>query len=124
LQPLQKDGEKMGKLIKKLHFGNGKTAKRIVGKIALSALGSLGQTVLDGWQGSVELKNGRELRIQSLPADHPYFAVSFDRKKGTSEKIVTTAMLFTLIAVTANILVFKTHNKRIKHANYNRRLSV
>jgi hypothetical protein len=113
----------MGKLIKKTKFGSGNAAKKIAGKVAVSAIGTLGTAILDGWHGSVEFKNGRELKIKALPADHPYFAVAVERKKGTADMFVTSAIVFTIIAVSANMLVLKTHKRGFAHGNYNRKYS-
>jgi hypothetical protein len=108
----------MGKLIKKMKFGQNNTVKKAAKAAVMSAVGALGSALLDGWHGTVELKNGREISVKSLPADHPYFAVSVNRKENAREIFITSAVLLTLITVTANRILFTTHNKNSKHGNY------
>jgi hypothetical protein len=112
----------MGKLIKKIKFGKSNTIKKAAKAAAMSAVGALGSALLDGWHGTVELKNGREISVKSLPADHPYFAFAVDRKKNSRELLVTSAVTFTIFAVLVNHLIFKTQCKRSKHGNCNRQL--
>jgi hypothetical protein len=96
-----------------------KTARAIAGSVAAAAIGTLSNALLDGWHGSVELAGGRELSIKSLSADHPYFAVALDKKRGTQDKVVTATIIFTLLAVSVNYCFLKTLSKRTKHGNYN-----
>jgi hypothetical protein len=109
----------MGRLIKKHSFGKYNTAKRIAGRVAAAALGTFSNAVLDGWHGSVEFANGKELTIKSLPADHPFFAVAVDKKRGKQDKIVTVTIILTLIAVSANYCFLKTLSKRSERNNCN-----
>jgi hypothetical protein len=112
----------MGKLIKKMKFGKSNTLKKAAKSAAISAVGALGSALLDGWHGTVELQNGREISVKSLPADHPYFAVGVDRKRNSRDILITSAVMFTLLALTVNRLAFKTHCKRNAHGNYNRQM--
>jgi hypothetical protein len=109
----------MGRRIKKCRFGKKNTALSVAGSVAAAALGSLTNAVLDGWHGSVELTNGRELTVKSLSADHPFFAVSVDKKRVNQDKMVTAAMIFTFFAFSVNYCFLKTLSRRTKHVNYN-----
>jgi hypothetical protein len=112
----------MGKLIKKINIKKNNTLKKAAKTAVMSAVGTLGSALLDGWHGTVELRNGREISVKSLPADHPYFAVGVERKRNSREIFITSAVMFTILAVTVNRLIFKTHCKRNAHGNYNRQM--
>jgi hypothetical protein len=88
----------MGKLIKKLNFTKNNSVKKAAKTAAISAVGALGSALLDGFHGTVELQNGREIKIKALSADHPYFAVAVEKNRTSRGLLITSAVFLTLIA--------------------------
>jgi hypothetical protein len=103
---------------KKKHSLN-KALGFMAGRAASAALKTITGAVLDGWYGSVELSGGKELTVKSLSAEHPYFAISVDKKRGGQDKIVIATMIFTLLAVLVNYCFLKTLSKRSERNNCN-----